>query len=353
MYVSRLSLIVCVSLLCIGVCCLEYVELGSTGVKVSRVGLGFWQFGGAWGPVSRRRAVGVISRALELGINFFDTAMRYGNGLSEYLLGLSLREAGAKRDEVIVSTKIPGEFLNPLDIPRSVEKSLRNLGFDYIDIVLAHWPPCWSNVPICVYARSMEKLVKMGRASFLGLSDHPVELVERFRECLAREDIVVLQIGYNLVERWAEEDHIPYAELNSMSIQAWSPLAKGALTGKYEPGRIELQDFRRENPLFHPHNYSRIWSIVKLLGEVGEKYGKKPVQVALNWLIMSSPVVIPIPGAKTAEQVDDIAGSVGWRMKYSDWLLLDEATRNLPIQYSVGYEEFSPEEKLREYGEEN
>ncbi len=318
---------------------MEYTVLGKTGVKISRIGLGAWQFSEAWGVTDYKVAKTVIAKAVELGINFFDTAMVYGLGMSEVFLGQALRETGVRRDEVVVSTKIPGEFLNPLDIYRSIEKSLRNLGMDYVDILLAHWPTCWHNFPTCEYARAMERLVLMGKVNYLGLSDYPVELVEAFRQCLSRTDVVVLQIRYNLVERWAEKAHIPYAEKHDMTVQAWSPIAKGALTGKYEPGKLEFQDVRSRDPLFHPENYSRVWAIVGLLREIGEKYGKKPVQVALNWLITTSPVVVPIPGAKSPEQVEDIAGSVGWRLSYEDWRRLEEATRDLPISYSVAYVE--------------
>ncbi|ALL00649.1 putative aldo/keto reductase [Pyrodictium delaneyi] len=318
---------------------MEYTILGKTGIKISRVGLGAWQFSEAWGLTDYRAAKAVVARAVELGINFFDTAMVYGMGMSEVFLGRALREIGVKRDHIVISTKIPGEFLNPIDIFRSVEKSLRNLGVDYIDVLLAHWPPCWHNFPTCEYARAMERLVLMGKVHYLGLSDYPVELVEAFRNCLSRIDIQILQVRYNLVERWAERTHVPYAEKYNMTVQAWSPIAKGALTGKYEPGKLEFQDVRSRDPIFHPGNYTQVWSVVQLLREIGEKYGKKPVQVALNWLITTSPVIVPIPGAKTPEQVEELADSVGWRLSYEDWRRLDEATRNLSISYSVVYVE--------------
>ena len=324
---------------------MEYTELGRTGLRVSRIGLGAWQFTEAWGLTEYAKAREVVKRALEHGINFFDTAMVYGLGMSETFLGRALREAGAKRDEIVVSTKIPGEFLNPGDIYKAIEKSLKNLGFSHVDVLLAHWPPCWHNFPTCEYARALERLVELGKVGYLGLSDYPVELIEAFRQCLARHDVHVLQLRYNLVERWAEKQHIPYAERHGMSIQAWSPIAKGALTGKYEPGKLEFQDIRAREPIFHPENYSKVWRLVELLREVGKRYNKKPVQVALNWLIMSSSAVIPIPGAKRPEQVDDLVGATGWRLSYSDWRLLEEESRRIEISYSVFYREKETEIK--------
>ncbi|MEM1522566.1 MAG: aldo/keto reductase, partial [Thermofilaceae archaeon] len=270
---------------------MEYTTLGKTGLKISRIGLGAWQFSEAWGVTEYDRAKAIVKRALELGINFFDTAMVYGNGLSEAALGKALRELGVKRDEVVVTTKIPGDFLNPIDIPRAVEKSVKLLGLGYIDALLVHWPPAWHNYPTYVYARSLERIVNVGLVRHLGLSNFPVELVESFRNSLSRTDVEVFQYRYNLVERWAEEEIVPYAERCQITLQAWSPIAKGALSGKYTLDNLpRFADVRAADPVFHPENFRKVWEVVKLLRDIGEKYGKTPTQVALNWLIVSSPV---------------------------------------------------------------
>jgi len=320
---------------------LEYARLGKTDVKVSRVGLGVWQFSEAWGITDYSIAKAIVFKALDLGINFFDTAMVYGLGMSEDFLGKALREYNVKRDEIVISTKIPGEYLNPHDIPKAVSKSLSLLRTNYIDILLAHWPPCWHNYPTCEYARTMERLVRLGKVKYLGLSDFPIELIESFRNCLAKEDIVVIQIRYNLLERWAEKELIPYAEKHDISIMAWSPLAKGALTGKYTPDNLpRFQDVRASDPLFHPRNFIKVWKLVEVLKDLSKKYERAPAQIALNWLIMSSPQIIPITGAKRPEQVIDNAGSVGWRLDFNDWKLLEELSRSIVIDYSVWYEEY-------------
>lgn len=317
---------------------MEYTDLGKTGLKISRIGLGAWQFSEDWGLTQYDEARSIVGKAVELGINFFDTAMVYGRGLSENILGKALNEIGAKRDQIIVSTKIPGEFLNPEDVYKSVYKSLEILGLKYIDVLLAHWPPCWHNYPTYKYARAMEKLVKMGLVNYLGLSNYPVELVESFRSSLASTDIEVFQIRYNLLERWAEEELIPYAEACRITIQAWSPIAKGALTGKYTPENLpRFEDVRAGEPIFHPDNFSKIWPLIIKVREISEKYGKKPVQIALNWLIMSSPVVVPIPGAKNTQQVEEFVDSVGWRMNYRDWAELEEYSSKTSILHSIFY----------------
>ncbi|MCS7110922.1 MAG: aldo/keto reductase [Ignisphaera sp.] len=324
---------------------MEYTNLGKTREKVSRIGLGAWQFSEAWGVTEYMQAKSVVSKAVELGINFFDTAMVYGLGLSEDLLGRALRELGVRRDEVFVTTKIPGDFLNPLDVYRSVEKSVEVLGLGYIDGLLAHWPPCWHNVPTRVYARALERLVDLGRVRYLGLSNFPIELVESFRSSLSKHDVEIFQVRYNLAERWADEEVVPYAERHGITIQAWSPLAKGALTGKYTLESLpKFTDVRAREAVFHPENFDGVWRLVQLLKSIGERYGRTPAQVALNWLITASPVVVPIPGAKAPEQVVELANSVGWRLSYSDWRALDELSRRVAISYSAYYLDYKPQQ---------
>ncbi|MCS7106518.1 MAG: aldo/keto reductase [Acidilobaceae archaeon] len=313
---------------------MEFTELGSTGLKISRLSLGAWQFSEAWGMKDYGLAKSIVAKALEVGINFIDTAMIYGRGMSEDFLGRALQELGVKRDEVVIATKIPGEFLSPEDVPRAIERSLARLRTESIDLLLIHWPPAWHNFPTCTYMRALERAVNVGAVNYLGLSDYPVELAEAARACLAREDLVALQVRFNLAERWAEAEHIPYAEANGLTLMAWSPLGKGALTGKYsleEAGR--LQDVRMNEALFHPKNYSQVLELVNVIREIGNKYGKTPAQVALNWLISYSDVIVPIVGARSPSQVEENVGAVGWRLSFEDWRSLDEASKRLKITY--------------------
>lgn len=308
--------------------------MGGTGVKISRVGLGAWQFSEAWGVREYDVAKSIIAKALEFGVNFIDTAMVYGRGLSEQFIGSALRELNVKRDDIVIATKIPGEFLSPHDVFKAVERSLNRLQAGYIDLLLVHWPPCWHHIPTCVYMRALERLVNLGKVNYLGLSDYPVELVDAARTCLSRVDIEALQVRFNLAERWAEEEHIPYAEENDMTVMAWSPLAKGAITGKYtlEEAR-KLQDLRVNDPLFNPDNYPQVIELANIVKNIASKYGKTPAQIALNWLISYSDVIVPIPGARNPQQVEENAGSTGWRLAYEDWRTLDEASRKLKITY--------------------
>ncbi|MCX8196556.1 MAG: aldo/keto reductase [Acidilobaceae archaeon] len=312
---------------------MEYTELGSTGLKVSRIALGAWQFTETWGVKDYALVKEIVAKALEVGINFVDTAMIYGRGMSEQLLGRALKEVEGG-EEVVVATKIPGDFLSPEDVLRAIDRSLNRLQREKVDLLLIHWPPAWHNFPTCAYMRALERAVALGAVSYLGLSDYPVELAEAARSCLAREEIQALQVRFNLAERWAEVDHVPYAERHGMTLMAWSPLGKGALTGKYGLEDIgKFQDVRINEPLFHPANYTQVLELVKVLRDVGSKYGKTPAQVALNWLISYSDVVLPIVGARSPQQVEENAGALEWRLSYEDWRLIDEASKRLKITY--------------------
>ncbi len=310
----------------------EYTWLGRSGLKVSRIGLGAWQFSQSWGITEYEKAKEVIKAALDSGVNLIDTAIMYGRGLSEEFIGRALKDLGVDRDEVVIATKIPGEMLNYDDVFKATRRSLERLRTGRIDLMQVHWPPCWTNTPTCEYMRALERLVKMGYIEAIGLSDFPVELVESARACLASEDVHVLQVRFNLVELEAEKEHIPYAEAEGMSLLAWSPLAKGAILGKYSLEDLEkINDVRAGDPLFHPDNYRQILRVAEIVREVAVRLGKTPAQVALNWLLSYSTIVIPIPGAKTPEQAKENAGAMGWRIPEEDWWRLYEAARNIKL----------------------
>ena len=310
---------------------MEKIILGWTGEEVSRIGLGTWQFSETWGVTEYKLAKEIIEKAYEAGINFFDTAMVYGDGLSEEFLGRALKELGI-RDEVYIATKIPGQYLSRDDVIRACRKSLKRLQVDVIDLLQVHWPPLWNNFPTCEYMEALEQLIHLGVVRYIGLSDFPVELIESARSCLSITDVVSIQIRYNLIERDAEKELIPYALAEDLVVIPWSPLAKGALTGKYTPDNLpEFKDVRSQEPLFHPKNFKKIYKVVKVLRDIAEKYNKTPAQVALNWLMTSYPNILPIPGAKDGRQVLDNAGACNWRLDFDDWFKLDQISRDIRL----------------------
>ncbi len=312
---------------------MEYISLGKSGIKISRIGLGAWQFGGdAWGPYEYSTAKAVIAKAHELGINFIDTAAVYGRGRSEEFVGRAIKELGI-RDHVVIATKIPGDWHRYDDVLRAAKRSKERLGIDVIDLLQLHWPACWHNVPICETMRAMEKLVEDGIIRYIGVSNYPLQLLEAARSCLKKNDIVSSQNRYNLIEREVEKELLPYLQREGMVLIAWSPLAKGAVTGKYTPENRPRGDLRENDPLFHPDNLREITTkLVPIVKELSIKYGKTPTQIALNWLVMHNNVV-PIPGAKSPEQVVENAGAVGWRLSDEDFRKLESASNSLVITY--------------------
>lgn len=312
---------------------MEYRELGWTGEKISVVGLGAWQFSESWGVLDYELAKKIIQESFNSGVNLIDTAAVYGRGKSEEFVGKAVKELGI-RDKVIIATKLPGEFMNEYDVLKGAERSLARLGVDVIDLMQVHWPPLWHNFPTCEYMRALERLVKLGKIRYIGLSDFPVELIESARQCLSTVDIVSIQIRYNLVERYAEKEIIPYAERENLTVLAWSPIAKGALSGKYDPKNPpKFQDVRAGEAVFHPENLAKLEPLINLLRELSKKYNKSPTQISLRWLIQYSPVIVPIPGAKTPEQAKENADAGNFSLSFEDFLYLDRVSKDIRISY--------------------
>ncbi|MCI4396545.1 MAG: aldo/keto reductase [Thermoprotei archaeon] len=314
---------------------MEYRILGTTGEKISEVGLGAWQFSESWGMLDYENAKKIISSAMVNGVNFIDTAIAYGWGKSEEFIGKSLKELGA-RDNFMIATKIPGEFLAEHDVILATLGSLRRLQTDHIDLMQIHWPPVWNNIPTCEYMRALEKLVSMGLIDYIGVSNFPPILLDEANSCLSREEIVSEQVRYNLIEREAEKEIIPYTLEAGMNLIAWSPLAKGALSGKYNLENLpKFTDVRAGEPTFIPQNFKEILPVIEKLKEIASKYSKTPAQVALNWLLTSYDNVIVIPGAKSPEQVAENSGASGWSLSFEDWVALDSLSKKVTIHRSL------------------
>ncbi|MFN7105853.1 MAG: aldo/keto reductase [Pyrobaculum sp.] len=290
-------------------------------MEVSPIGLGAWQFSGdAWGDFTYGQTKAVVAKAVEMGINFFDTAAIYGRGKSEEYLGRAIRELGV-RGRVYIATKIHGEWLRRVDILASVENQRRRLGVDAIDLYQIHWPACWHNTPTCETMKTLEELVDRGLVRHIGVSNFPTPLLEYARTCLSKVDIISSQNRYNLVEREADKELLPYLRREGIVLIAWSPLAKGLLTGKYR-AVTTFEDVRRNDPLFTQENLKKVDPLIDELIKIAKLYGKTAAQVALNWLI-KDPAIFPIPGAKTPEQVAENVGAVGWSLSEEHWRLLD------------------------------
>ncbi len=307
----------------------EKVQLGRTGEKVSAIGIGTWQWGSyAWGwdlAYHKSDVRKAFDRALELGIDLFDTAEAYGGGRSEALIGEMLN---GRREQVFIATKVLPSHATARGVEKAAEASLRRLGTNTIDLYQLHFPNPF--LPIGRLVRSMERLVRKGKVRYIGVSNVGVRGLQKAREALASEDIVSNQVHYSLLRRKPERKLLPYVQRERVTLIAYSPLGQGLLTGKYSRDSLPRDLVRSINSLFAPGNLRRAEPALEVLRQVASAREKSPVQVALNWLIRS-PSVLPIPGVKKVSHVEDIAGALDWRLTHEEWKRIDDAFREVRV----------------------
>lgn len=310
---------------------MDYVNLGKGGPKVSAVGLGMWQAGGAqWGAdVTDDACVAAMRRACELGVTLVDTAEVYGQGHSEEVVGRAIREVG--RDNVVIATKIAGFHLAPDLVPRACEASLKRLGVSEIDVYQVHWPDPFEQVPLAKTMRALEKLQAAGKVRHLAVSNFAIRDLEEARAALSRTDIVENQLHWSLLHRAIEEEVVPYCRREGIAILPWSPLEKGLVTGKYQSGPRPTDEVRKNNRMLRDDNLAEIEKLVAVLREVGARHGKTAAQVALRWLMQQPGTVVPIPGAKRPEQAEENAGAAGWSLSADEVRRLSEASAALRL----------------------
>jgi aryl-alcohol dehydrogenase-like predicted oxidoreductase len=208
----------------------------------------------------------------ELGINLIDTAEIYGNGHSEEVVGRAISELG--RDEFVVATKVHGAHLRHDELLRAAELSMRRLGVKYIDLYQVHWPDPWEQIPLRETMRAMEELYVQGKIGAIGVSNFAVRDLEEARSHLSKADISSNHVRYNMLQREVEEEVIPYCRRNGITVIAWSPLAQGALTGKYDAGKRPGDHIRSGNEIFRPGNMDRIAPLLRILGEIAGSRGR-------------------------------------------------------------------------------
>ena len=293
---------------------MEFRELGRTGLKVSALGFGAWAIGGAWGSVDDSESLAALNRAIELGVNFFDTADVYGGGRSERLLA-KLRQQ--HRGKIYIATKA-GRGLNPhlaegydrANLTAFVERSLKNLATDAIDLLQLHCPPTQVYYMPEVFG-VLDDLVKAGKIRFYGVS---VEKVDEALKAIEYPNVQSVQIIFNMFRQRPAELFFEQARLRKVGILARVPLASGMLTGKLTPNsRFDPDDHRTYNRAGEAFDRGETFSGVDY--QVGlqavEKLkavcpvGMSMAQFALRWILMFDEVTCAIPGAKHPSQVDE------------------------------------------------
>jgi len=296
---------------------LEYKKLGKSGLEVSSIGLGT-----AFRSGLTDESPEAVRGALDLGITLIDTAEVYRDGRSEELIGKVISD---RRDDVVVKTKVARDHLRYEDVLKAAEGSLRRLQVDVIDLYLVHHPN--PQVTLKETMRAMEELVDKGAVRHIGVSNFDAPLINEAQEALSKHEIVANEVKYNLVERDIETEVLPYCKNENITIIAYSPLARGLLTGKFGQG-TEIPDghWRMRDPLFRRRSLKKGIELTDKLKEIGEAHGKTAGQVAMNWLA-AKPVVVPIFGVSNVSQVEENCGSVGWRISEDELEVIERASK--------------------------
>jgi aryl-alcohol dehydrogenase-like predicted oxidoreductase len=307
----------------------ETISIGKTDLNVPPLGLGTWQWGdqGMWqygAGYSQNDVEAAYRESRAAGITFFDTAEIYGRGLSEKILGPLVQ---AERNAVTVATKFaPWPYrLTASTLPKALDASLGRLGLAQVDLYQIHWP--WgAMISIERLMDAMADQVERGKVRTVGVSNYTASHMRRAHAALAKRGISLAsnQVHYSLLHRKPEQNGVLAAcrELNVRLI-AYSPLEKGALTGKYHQG-VTVSGARKGTRHFRPAALQASAPLIDVMTKIGEAHGgKTPAQVSLNWLIHQG--ALPIPGAKNASQAASNAGALGWSLTDEEFEQITQA----------------------------
>jgi len=290
----------------------EHVRLGRTDLEVSRICFGTWQFGGDWGQTEVEESKCAMRRAIELGINFFDTAQAYGFGESEKVLGEALKpELQARRDEVVIATKgglaMTDDGMqrdsSPQTLRQGVEESLRYLGTDHIDLYQLHWPD--HETPFEESAGALDEMVQEGKIRHVGVSNFSApEMAELERS----RPVETLQPAYHLFRRDIEDDVLPWCSEHDVGVLVYGPMAHGLLSGKFDRHtQLAEDDWRASSDLFRGEAFERNLETVERLRSFAEERGLTVAQLAVAWTIAHPAVHVAIVGARNEGQIEGTA----------------------------------------------
>ena len=326
---------------------MKYNQLGNTGLFVSEICLGTMTFGGQGmfkivGEVDQKGATGIVSRSLEAGVNFLDTADVYSMGNSEKLTGQALKDIGVKRSDVVIATKCYGRVgpgPNDLGASRghimdSVSRSLERLQTDHIDLYQIHGTD--SVTPVEETMRALDDLTRQGMVRYVGCSNWQAWKIMKAQGVAAQHGYArfeTLQAYYSIAGRDLEREIVPMMNDQKVGLMVWSPLAGGLLSGKFGPGSNGPEGARRAAFDFPPVNKDRAWACIDAMREIGVAHGGASVaRVALAYILAKPFTMTVIIGAKTMEQLDDNLEAVKLSFTADEMKKLDEVSA-LPAEY--------------------
>lgn len=307
---------------------MKHRRLGKSGLRVSVLGLGCMSMSEFYGPRDDRESVATIHRALDLGVNFLDTADIYGMGHNEALVGKAIRD---RRDAVILATKFgnlrgdDGTWLGvngkPAYVRSACEASLRRLGVDVIDLYYQHRVD--SNTPIEETVGAMADLVRQGKVRFLGLSEAAAPTIRRAH---AVHVIAALQTEYSLWTRDVEDEILPTCRTLGINFVAYSPLGRGFLTGKIKKVTdLAEDDWRRQSPRFMGENFTRNLALARRIEDMASQKGCPASQLALAWVLAQGEDIVPIPGTRRRAYLEENLGALRVRLTADDMARLTAA----------------------------
>jgi len=302
--------------------------LGNSDLLLTPMGFGAWAIGGgnwefAWGPQDDNESIAAIHRALDLGVNWIDTAAIYGLGHSEEMVGRALKSASHKP---YVFTKCSMRWhadrsiyrsLKAASLQEELDNSLRRLGRETIDLYQVHWPN--PEAEIEEGWEALARFQKQGKIRWIGVSNFSIAQMKRAQKIAP---ITSLQPPYSMLRRSIEKEILPFAEANNIGIINYSPMVSGLLTGKMTAERVAqlpADDWRRRAPEFNEPRLSRNLKLVELLREIGSQHNVAPGVVAVGWTLHNPVITAAIVGGRSAEQVDGLAPALTFRLSEPEY----------------------------------
>jgi len=311
---------------------MKYRTLGNTGEQLSATGLGCMSMSHAYGTPDDEESIATLHRALDLGINFWDTADVYGSGKNEELISKVLVP---NRDKIFIATKFgftqsaDGKGMvfdgSPAYMKKAVEASLKRLGIEVIDLYYAHRID--PNVPVEDMVGAMAELVKEGKVRYLGLSEASVNSIKKAH---AVHPISALQSEYSLLTREPEENVLPLCKELGISFVPFSPLARGLVTNTLDTSKLADNDFRKGLPRYQEEYQDNNNKLTAGFAELAAQEQCSPSQLALAWVLAQGEHIIPIPGTKRRKYLEENAGSVDVNLSDTDFKNIDELLAKYP-----------------------
>ncbi len=311
-------------------------KLGKSGLEVSAMGLGCMRMSFGDKPTDKQEMIAFLRKAVERGITFFDTAEVYGPFTNEELVGEALEPF---KGQVVIATKFGwkhgekgphpsvGVDSRPEQIKRVADASLKRLRVEVIDLFYQHRPD--PNVPIEDVAGAVKDLIQAGKVKHFGLSESNAELIRRAH---AVQPVTALQSEYSIWWRSIEESILPTCEELGIGLVPYSPLGRGYLTGKIDENTTyDNTDIRRNNPRFTQEAIKANRVVIDLLERVASQKGATPAQIALAWLLAQKPWIVPIPGSRKLERLDENNGAVAIELTPDDLSQIDSAMSQITV----------------------